>query len=79
MTPTGQMNRKASLDRMRERDKNVEARGALARLDGVPRHQCPYKDHRTSSGKVTFSRAFRNSWFTGWDRMDLNLSNEDRS
>ena len=34
--------------------------------DDVPA-LCPYQDHRTSDGKVTFSRAFRNLWIEGFE------------
>ena len=30
-----------------------------------PDENCPYFDHRTTNGSVTFSRAYRRKWFAG--------------
>ena len=42
-------------------------KGWKARLDGKPETAVPYADHRSDSGSVTFSRAFRHAWQEGWD------------
>lgn len=31
------------------------------------RRRPPYRDKRNARGRVTFSRAFRNAWFRGYD------------
>jgi ribosome modulation factor len=41
----------------------LAAETGSARLDG-----CPYRDKRSSLGRITFSRAFRNAWLAGYDR-----------
>lgn len=43
---------------------NAFKRGWSDARDGNP---CPYHDHRTFSGSVTFSRAFRKEWQRGAD------------
>jgi ribosome modulation factor len=45
----------------------IRERGYIAALAGKPRSACPYPDKRKPNGKVTFSRAFRNAWLSGWD------------
>lgn len=42
-------------------------RGARAFIEGAPRTACPYPDHRTDRGSVTFSRGYRTAWRDGWD------------
>ena len=42
-------------------------RGYLAAQAGEPRSSCPYADKRKKTGAVTWSRAYRNAWLTGWD------------
>lgn len=37
-------------------------KGAHAAFSGVA---CPYPDHRTGRGSITFSRSFRRAWFRG--------------
>ena len=41
-------------------------KGAQAALSGKPESSCPYKDHRTYYGAVTWSRAFQRIWFAGY-------------
>ena len=41
-------------------------KGYQARLDGKSEKSCPYKDHRTWYGGITFSRAFIHRWEDGW-------------
>lgn len=41
-------------------------KGAHAALDDKPESSCPYKDHRTYHGAVTWSRAFQRIWFAGY-------------
>lgn len=43
------------------RRKGVEA----ARM-GKPESACPYADHRTDRGTITYSRAFMRAWFDGY-------------
>ena len=43
-------------------------KGRHARIEGKPR-VCPYPDKTTDyRNSVTFSRAFRNAWFEGYDK-----------
>jgi len=41
-------------------------KGAQAFKDGLKERNCPYEDHRTYHGAVTFSRAFIKAWLTGY-------------
>lgn len=41
-------------------------RGMDAGLAGEPLEECPYKDKRKPSGRLTWSRAFWNAWRDGW-------------
>lgn len=41
--------------------------GYLAGAGGMPRTHCPYRDRRTHEGKVTYARAWRKAWLSGWD------------
>lgn len=43
-------------------------KGVLAFIEGKPytRESCPYPDHRTDRGSVTFSRTFIRAWEQGW-------------
>jgi hypothetical protein len=41
-------------------------KGALAAIEGKKLTDCPYLDHRTNRGSVTFSRAFERAWCEGW-------------
>lgn len=41
-------------------------KGLNAGLAGAPESSCPYEDKRKSSGRLTWSRAFRTAWFDGW-------------
>lgn len=43
-------------------------KGALAAVEGKPLSACPYWDHRTYRGGVTFSRAFQRAWCEGWHK-----------
>lgn len=44
----------------------IKQKGRKAAMDGKSEKDCPYFDHRTHTGSVTFSRAFRNAWFDGF-------------
>lgn len=52
----------------------AELKGARARHANLPTTRCPYPDHRTSGGQVTWSRAFRRAWLRGWRIEDGYLS-----
>lgn len=41
-------------------------KGHDAAVAGMSRDACPYKDHRTTRGAVTFSRAYRKAWLKGF-------------
>ena len=41
-------------------------KGAHAATEGKVLTDCPYYDHRTMRGGVTFSRAFEKAWCEGW-------------
>lgn len=43
-------------------------KGILAFIAGKPytAESCPYEDHRTHRGSVTFSRTFIRAWEYGW-------------
>ncbi|MFC3767680.1 Rmf/CrpP family protein [Paenibacillus sp. GCM10012303] len=41
-------------------------RGREAARNGQPPETCPYSDHRTKNGSVTFSRAFKKYWMLGY-------------
>ncbi len=55
----------------------AEQKGREARDRGEPRTACPYPDHRKDSGRLTFSRAFRNAWHHGWSDCDRELALAD--
>lgn len=40
--------------------------GFIASQEGKSENACPYPDLRTDRGNVTFSRAYRRRWFTGY-------------
>ncbi|WP_363928370.1 Rmf/CrpP family protein [Thiobacillus sp.] len=40
-------------------------KGADAANAGLPASACPYRDKRTLSGRLSWSRAFRNAWLQG--------------
>ncbi len=42
-------------------------KGLTAGKEGKPDTACPYADHRTCHGAVTFSRAFIRAWLEGWE------------
>lgn len=42
-------------------------RGYESRMKKIAREDNPYEDLRNGSGRLTFSRAFRNAWFEGYD------------
>jgi len=44
-------------------------KGKKAAIAGKSRSECPYADHRTKSGSVTFGRAFQRYWRLGFDEM----------
>ena len=46
----------------------AERKGWLAGLNNQHIRTCPYKDIRTESGRITYSRAFRKRWIEGWQR-----------
>jgi len=43
-------------------------KGREAALAGLGENACPYKDKRQDSGRLTFSRAWRNAWLDGYRR-----------
>lgn len=50
---------------------NPSMRGAFrkgydAQKDGAGMDECPYKDKRTDTGKITWSRAYMSAWRDGW-------------
>ena len=60
------MSRKTSFD-------GAEEKGRQAARDGLPITACPYKDKRKPSGKLSWSRAYRNAWRMGWQTERINL------
>ncbi len=48
-------------------------KGVQAAQDGVAKTRCPYGDYRTTSGKVTFSRAFYRAWIAGYEDAEQTL------
>lgn len=42
------------------------SKGKEAAISGLPPETCPYDDHRTKNGSVTFSRAFKKYWMLGY-------------
>ncbi len=42
-------------------------KGYLAWYREEGRAACPYPDHRKKDGRLTFSRAYRNTWGEGWE------------
>lgn len=53
----------------------AEEKGRQAARDGKPIEECPYKDIRKPSGKLSWSRGYRNAWRIGWwsERMKMGL------
>ncbi len=45
--------------------KGAYSKGWVAGYDGLEISTVPYSDHRTTSGKVTFSRGLRAAWRKG--------------
>lgn len=41
-------------------------KGQRAQLEGEPKSACPYADHRTLRGRLTWSRAYEKAWSDGW-------------
>lgn len=41
-------------------------KGIAAREAGLPETACPYTDKRKTSGRLSWSRAFRNAWHDGY-------------
>lgn len=41
-------------------------KGRAAYASGLPESSCPYPDKRQETGRLTFSRAFRNAWRDGY-------------
>lgn len=56
----------------------AEKKGRQAFRDGVPRHENPYRDKRQHSGRLSWSRAFRNAWFMGYDLAEFESRNETK-
>ena len=61
----------------------VEEKGRQAALAGAGPEACPYPDHRTYHGAVTFSRAWRRAWQKGYnaglvERIDRDLPHANR-
>lgn len=52
----------------------AERKGAEARRAGRPRRANPYPDLRTNKGAITWSRAFRTAWDSGWTKADRTLT-----
>ncbi len=51
----------------------AERKGADAAAAGLGESDCPYVDKRVPSGRLSFSRAWRNAWLLGF-RRQLNLN-----
>jgi len=41
-------------------------KGIAAKKAGLSETDCPYKDKRKPSGRLSWSRAFRYAWFDGY-------------
>ena len=41
-------------------------KGMAAYQNGQSITDCPYEDHRKPDGRLSWSRAFRNTWRNGW-------------
>ena len=41
-------------------------KGWIAHFEGKNFSDCPYKDKKSMSGRITFSRSFRKAWQEGW-------------
>lgn len=54
----------------------AEIKGRKAARDGLSRDDCPYEDHRKPSGKLSWSRAWRNTWLIAFDSEKLNIKHE---
>lgn len=52
---------------------SANMKGQLARYRGEPIESCPYHDHRTNRGAVTWSRGFFRDWCAGWRYADSML------
>jgi ribosome modulation factor len=46
----------------------AEQKGNAAFAAGLAESACPYHDHRTIRGGVTFARAYRRAWIKGYRR-----------
>ncbi len=54
-------------------------KGRLAAQNGGSEADCPYPDYRQKSGKLTWSRAYRNAWTNGYrDEMQRSKRRRDR-
>lgn len=51
-------------------------KGEQAALAGQPESACPYKDKRVASGRLSFSRAWRNAWVSGHRQAMFRLRQE---
>jgi ribosome modulation factor len=51
---------------LRTADELAFAKGHAAALAGQSESDCPYRDHRTWRGSVTYARVWRNHWFKGF-------------
>lgn len=60
--------RPKALDASDQRLLTAERKGWDAAQAGQPLTDCPYRDVRTRSGYVTFSRAYMKAWLKGWRR-----------
>ena len=62
------MNRQRFQDTRPENPAFTAARekGRKAGAEGKPKSACPYGDHRTHRGAITWSRAFQRAWVEGW-------------
>ncbi len=51
----------------------AEEKGRQAARDNQPLDSCPYEDKRKPSGKLSWSRAYRNAWVHGWQDERINM------
>lgn len=49
-----------------DRDRSALMAGYYAGKRGDPPESCPYEDHRTHTGAITWNRARRTKWWVGY-------------
>ena len=54
----------------------AERKGRQAARDGLPIAACPYADHRKPSGKLSWSRAWRNTWLIAYESERVNMGDK---